>query len=122
MADIRRVTPERNEKLKEILKGKKEAIDLAHQTRDTERYYSILVESIEETLQDKYRKNKAPRTKKKRYLTFCARHNKHPDIPQLRKAMETDGYAEAENLITQINREHWRDFLANARLSDISGM
>ena len=58
---------EGDESLEEILKEKKGAINQAHQTFNTARYYSILLESIQEALQDKYQKDKAPRTRSKPY-------------------------------------------------------
>ena len=48
---------ERNADLEEILKEKKETIEQVHQEQNTDRYYSILLESIGKALEDKYQKN-----------------------------------------------------------------
>ena len=113
---------ERNEHLNQILKDKKEVLGQAHQQKNTDRYYSILLEAIQEALADDYRKTKAPRERRRPYQTFCKQHIRHPDIPQLIKAMEDGSYEEAEHLTRNINREHWKEFLASTTTSDISGM
>ena len=43
----------------------------------------------------------------------------HPDIPQLIKAMEKRESSEAEVLINSISREHWKEYLASTRISDL---
>ena len=113
---------DRNEHLEQILKGKTDALAQAHKLGNTDRYYTILLESMQEALADYFWKTKAPRERKRPYETFCEKHVRHPDIPQLIKAIDAGEYEEAEHLTRSINREHWKEYLASAKISDISGM
>ena len=96
---------ERNDVLDKKLKEKEDAISDAHQIQNANRHYTILIESIQELMKDKYQKIEAPKTQNKPYLSFRDKHVRRPDIPQLPKAIEAGETTVAENLTNNISRD-----------------
>ena len=100
---------ERDEALAAKLKENQQTLETAHRSQHTERYYSILIEAVQEILADKYRKIKAPKLKQKPYKSSQHKHRQHPDMPQLIKAKTDGDTALVERLTNSISRDHWKE-------------
>ena len=79
-----------------------------------------MLAAIKNVFRDKYASKKVPIGSKRPYRNSQAQRAIHPDIRQLVADAQQGDHKVIDHLTESICRDHWQEFVASSKLTDIS--